>query len=626
MKSVILGIAAFHPDSSACLVVDGELKAAVSEERLGARMKHDAAFPQQAIAWVLESSGVKPEEVTHVAVARDTSANKAQKIAYVLSHPVHSFGAVKEHFARRGRDAEQGVHVRPEGGVQAGTVTFPNAQLVCVEHHLAHLASAYYCSPFEDASALTYDGSGDFASLMAAKCTGTKIEILDRVTLPVSIGFFYTAICQFIGFDGFGEEYKVMGLAPYGEDKYHEEMKKLLVIDEDGWFHFGPGYFVLPNGWSCNFKTSEDFMNMFKLYTPKLCQLLGGAPRKRSEPLTQREKDLARSCQVRFEEVAIHCLNHLHQIAPNERLCMAGGSALNGVANARILRDTSFRTPYLQAAASDEGTSLGAALWAWHNVVGGTKRFHMTHAFWGPSYDETRIKKDIAEKLGVTEALKDAEQHFNVQCQTSSATQVNPNAYGSLFDATGVKTLDVAVSRDEDAELFPKIISLLRDGKIVGWYQGASEWGPRALGNRSILADPTNPNMKAIINAKIKRRESFRPFAPSVLAENVKDYFEQDVYSPFMMHVVKFKPEWRDKLPAVVHADGTGRLQSVSREFNQRYYDLISAFKAVSGVGILLNTSFNENEPVVDTPAQALDCFLRTDMDALCLGNWLLVK
>ena len=582
-QKVILGIAAFHPDSSACVVVDGELKAAVSEERLGERMKHDAAFPSKAIDWCLKAAGVVDDDVAYVAVARDAGANWGRKAGYVLTHPMHSLGAIKEHFARRFRDKAEGVSEIPGGGVKAGGRIFKNAKLVRVEHHLAHLASAYYCSPFESASALTYDGSGDFASLMAAKCEGTKIEVLDRVYLPISIGFFYTALCQFIGFDGFGEEYKVMGLAPYGEDKYHEEMKKLIVVDEDGWFHFGKGYFNMPNGWSCNFKTSDDFMNMFTLYTPKLCRLLGGKPRKRTEPLTQREKDIARSCQVRFEEVAMHCVNRLHKLAPNDNICMAGGSALNGVANARVLRDTPFKTPYLQAAASDEGTSLGAAMWAWHNVAGGVKRFHMKHAFWGPSYDEARIKADIAAK--------------------------------------GCKA-----ERFDDDMLFGKIVELLRKGCVVGWYQGASEWGPRALGNRSILADPTNPNMKAIINAKIKRRESFRPFAPSVLAEDVKEYFEQDVYSPFMMHVVKFKPEWRSKLPAVVHQDGTGRLQSVSREFNPRYYDLISAFKKASGVGIVLNTSFNENEPVVDTPAQALDCYLRTDMDALCLGNWLLVK
>ena len=582
-NSIILGIAAFHPDSSACLVVNGKLKSAVAEERLGKRMKHDAAFPEKAIAWVLTANGVKPEDVTHVAVARDVRANVDEKRKYVLTHIAHSLGAVWEHYARRGRDKELGVSELPRGGVKAGTFEFKNAKLVNVEHHLAHLASAYYCSPFESASALTYDGSGDFASLMAAKCEGPKIKILDRVYLPVSIGFFYTAICQFIGFDGFGEEYKVMGLAPYGEDKYHEEMTKLIVVDENGWFHFGKGYFAMPNGWSCNFKTSDDFMNMFTLYTPKLCKLLGGAPRKRFDPLTQREKDIAKSCQVRFEEVAMHCLNRLHRIAPNDNICMAGGSALNGVANARVLRDTPFKTPYLQAAASDEGTSLGAAMWAWHNVAGGTRRFHMTHAFWGPSYGEERIKADIAAKGCKAERL-------------------------------------------EDKKLFERIVTLLRNGCVVGWYQGASEWGPRALGNRSILADPTNPNMKAIINAKIKRRESFRPFAPSVLAEDVGEYFEQDVYSPFMMHVVRFRPEWGRKLPAVTHVDGTGRLQSVSREFNPRYYDLISKFKEVSGVGILLNTSFNENEPVVDTPDQALDCYLRTDMDALCLGNWLLVK
>ena len=585
-RSVILGIAAFHPDSSACVVVDGELKAAVSEERLGARMKHDAAFPEKAIAWVLKAAGVTPDDVDLVAVARDERANRAEKVRYVLTHPLHSAGAVREHFARRRKDADAGVSALPGGGVKAGSVVFRNAAEVKVEHHLAHVASAYYCSPFESASALTYDGSGDFASLMACRCAGTRIEVLDRVHLPVSVGFFYTAICQYIGFDGFGEEYKVMGLAPYGEDRYHEEMKKLVVLDEDGWFHFGKGYFAMPNGWSCDFKTSEDFMNMFKLYTPKLCRLLGGAPRKRTEPLTQREKDLAKSCQVRFEEVAVHCLNRLHRIAPNDNFCMAGGSALNGVANARILRDTPFKTPYLQAAASDEGTSLGAALWAWHNVAGGTKRFHMKHAFWGPSYAADEIRAAVAAKCPDLPRFESA----------------------------------------DDKELFGKIVGLLRKGCVVGWYQGASEWGPRALGNRSILADPTNPDMKAIINAKIKRRESFRPFAPSVLAENVKDYFEQDVYSPFMMHVVKFKPEWREKLPAVAHVDGTGRLQSVSREFNPRYYDLISAFKETSGVGILLNTSFNENEPVVDTPEQAIDCFLRTDMDALCLDNILLTK
>ena len=578
-RTVILGLAAFHPDSAACVLIDGELKAAVSEERLGIRMKHDASFPKNAVRWCLEKAGVKPGDITHIAEARDSHANMGAKVKYVLTHPLSSVGAVVQHLKRRTRDAGITELIAAACNCPVSEI---KAEIVSVEHHLAHIASAYYCSPFENASALSYDGSGDFVSMMAAKCEGTKITILDRVYLPDSLGFFYSAICQFIGFDGFGEEYKVMGLAPYGEDKYHKEMERLLVLEEDGWFHLAPGYFGMHDGHTSALKTAQDFIKQPHFFTAKMEDLFG-KPRNRKDPLTQRDKDLARSCQVRFEEAAVHCMKRLYKLAPNENFCMAGGSALNGVANARILRDTSFKTPYLQCAASDEGTGLGAALWAWHNVCGGTKRFRMTNAFWGPSYDEARIKADIAEK----------------GCHAE---------------------------RFEDGELFARIVSLLREGKVVGWYQGASEWGPRALGNRSILADPTNPDMKAIINAKIKRRESFRPFAPSVLAENVKDYFEQDVYSPFMMHVVRFKEEWRAKLPAVTHVDFTGRLQSVSREFNQRYYDLIAAFKKESGVGILLNTSFNENEPVVDTPAQALECYLRTDMDALCLGQWLLVK
>jgi len=622
MRNVILGIAAYHPDSSACVVVDGELKAAVSEERLGKRMKHDAAFPALAIRWVLEKAGVSPHEITHIAEAHDPRSNMSAKRAYVLKHPITGVCAAIEHYKRRERDTGIKSRIAEACGCNENEIV---ADTVFVEHHLAHIASAYYCSPFESASALSYDGSGDFVGLMAAKCSGTKIDVIDRVCLPNSLGFFYTAICQFIGFDGFGEEYKVMGLAPYGEDKYHAEMEKLLVLERDGWFHLAPGYFGMHRGGSANLKTAYDFMHQDLFYTKKM-KALFGQHRKRTEPLTQREKNLARSCQVRFEEAAVHCLKRLHRLAPNDNICMAGGSALNGVANARILRDTPFKNPYLQAAASDEGTALGAALWTWHNVCGGEKRFHMKHAFWGPSYDENRIKKDIAQKLGMGELLDLPDQKVRVDCQTASASQINPNADGSDFIGGTTRSIDLTVSRHEDDVLFEKIVEILRSGRIVGWYQGASEWGSRALGDRSILADPTNPDMKAIINAKIKRRESFRPFAPSVLAENVKDYFEQDVYSPFMMHVVKFKPEYRAKLPAVVHQDGTGRLQSVSREFNQRYYDLINTFKKVSGVGILLNTSFNENEPVVDTPEQALDCFLRTDMDALCLGNWLLVK
>jgi carbamoyltransferase len=322
---------------------------------------------------------------------------------------------------------------------------------------------------------------------------------------------------------------------------------------------------------------------MGQLYASRLQDVLG-APRKREDPLTQREKDIARSTQVRFEEAALYCMRRLHGLVPTDRLAMAGGCALNGVANARILRETPFVTPYLQAAASDDGACLGAAFWVWHNVLDQTERFHMKHAFWGPGYSDERMRT-VAE---------------------SSSFAVQACA--------------------DDEELVEIAAGMIADGLVVGWYQGRSEWGPRALGNRSILANPTLPTMRDTINTKIKRRESFRPFAPSVLKEDVATYFEQTVDSPFMMHVVKIRPEWRERLPAVTHVDGTGRLQTVEQDNNPLYHRLITAFRRRTGIGLVLNTSFNENEPVVDTPEQAFDCFRRTDMDALCLGRYVLVK
>ncbi|TAK98849.1 MAG: carbamoyltransferase [Verrucomicrobia bacterium] len=578
--SVILGINAFHADSAACLVVDGQLRAAVAEERLGDRQKHSPQFPQHAIRSVLKQAGLQLRDVTHVAIARNPKANVLSKARYVLSKPTRSMAAVWEHFNRNRKTQDTFDQLAEICGEPRSHAKF---QIVPVEHHLAHIASAYYLSPFESLTAgFSYDASGDFVSAMAARCEGNKIEILDRVALPHSLGFFYTALCQFIGFDEFGEEYKVMGLAPYGKDAYPELMKKLVTLPDDGWFQLARGYFGMHQGGQSGALDSRSHIIMGRLFTEKLSRELG-EPRQRSAPLTDRERNIARSCQVRFEEAAVHCLSRLHQLVPTTQLVMAGGCALNGVANARILRDTPFRTPYLQSASSDDGTCLGAAYWCYHNVAGGTQRFHMQHAFWGPGYSD-------ADNLAAA------------------------------------KMCDIHFQRLEGDALLDAVTDLLRQGKVVGWFQGRSEWGPRALGNRTILADPTNPKMKEIINAKIKRRESFRPFAPSVLAESAPKYFEQTVASPFMMHVVKFKPEWQAKLPAVCHVDGTGRLQTVSRHENELYYDLIKNFGRKSGADIVLNTSFNENEPVVDTPQQALNCFLRTDMDALCLGNYLLQK
>jgi carbamoyltransferase len=579
--SVILGLNAFHADSAACLVVDGILTSAIAEERLGSRQKHSPRFPAQAIRRVLTESGVTLKDVTHVAIAKSPHSNLAAKAAYVLQHPLQGMQAAMEHLRRSGKtqdllgDLPQLCDLDPAG---------VKYRIVPVEHHLAHIASAYYLSPFDGLTAgFSYDASGDFVSAMAARCEGTKIEILDRVSLPDSLGFFYTALCQFIGFDEFGEEYKVMGLAPYGEDEFAAVMRKLVTVDDSSWYRLKPGVFGMHDGGESGGQDATGRIIMGRMYTDRLADSLG-SPRKRNEPLTQREKNIARSCQARFEEVAIHCMNRLHRLVPTDRLAMAGGCALNGVTNARILRDTPFRSMYLQCAASDDGTSIGAAYYCYHQVLGGQKRYFVNHAYWGPQYSDPEIKR-AAEGCGLPV------RHF-----------------------------------DEEEALCAAVAGLIAEGKVVGWYQGRSEWGPRALGNRSILANPAIPTMKDTINAKIKRRESFRPFAPSVLKELVGTYFEQDVSSPFMMHVVKIRPEWRERLTAVTHVDGTGRLQSVEREGNPRYYALIEAFHRLTGVGVLLNTSFNENEPIVDTPAQAAACFMRTDMDALCLGDYLIVK
>ena len=577
--SIILGLNFHHADAAACLLVDGRLVGAVAEERLGDRLKHSPAFPENAIRWLLANNGLRLADVTHVALPRDTSANRGAKLRYVLSHPLKGGRAAMTHLARSKTTQSMLQRLAELCDEDPATISFIT---VPVEHHLAHIASSYYCSPFDGITAgFSYDASGDFASAMAVRCEGTTIERLDRVTLPDSLGFFYTALCQFIGFDAFGEEYKVMGLAPYGEDVYADIMRDLVRLPDDGWFKLKRGAFRMHVGKS-GAVDDRGHILMERLWRDPIRAALG-APAKRGV-LTQREKDIARSVQVRFEQAALHCLSRLHAMVPTERLIMAGGCALNGVANARILCDTPFTTPYLQAASSDDGTCLGAALWAYHNVIGGAERFHMEHAFWGPEYSGARHR--------------------------------------SAIESTGLPV----EAWPEEQPLVERVAQLIAAGRVVGWYQGRGEWGPRALGNRSILANPAVTTMKDTINAKIKRRESFRPFAPSVLREDVAVYFEQDVYSPFMMHVVKLKPKWRARLPAITHIDGTGRLQSVDAASNSRYHALIRAVKARTGIGMVLNTSFNENEPIVDTPEQAVDCFMRTDMDALCVGHYLVIK
>lgn len=579
--TAILGLNAFHPDSSACLLIDGKLVGAIPEERLGKRHKHTMAFPEHAIRWLLDLGGIRLRDVTHVALPRNPRVNLGAKARYIMSRPSIGMRAVS-HFNVRQKNVSSMLDNL--AAVCDEDPALVNFEMHRVEHHIAHIASAYYLSPFEKETAgLSYDGSGDFASAMAARCEGPNIEVLDKVTVPNSLGHFYTALCQYIGFDRFGEEYKVMGLAPYGEDNYSEQLSDVLKTTQDNWFRLNGKYFAQSHNMSPEDMEVDGYIQIDKLYSEALVKLLGPA-RDRKNPITQREMDIARSTQVRFEEGAAACVRTLAKHMPLTRMAMAGGCALNGVMNARILRDFPVEDIYLQSASSDDGTALGAAYHCWHMGLGKTERFHMEHAFWGPEHSAEKIRK-AAEASGYDFVEMEDEE----------------------------KTIRFTADR-------------IAEGAVVGWYQGRSEWGPRALGHRSILANPAIADMKDIINRKIKKRESFRPFAPSVLKEDVGVYFEQDVNSPFMMHVVKFKPEYREKFPAVTHVDGTGRLQSVDPVSNARYYKLISALKARTGYGIVLNTSFNENEPVVDTPEQAISCFDRTDMDVLVLGNVIMTK
>jgi carbamoyltransferase len=578
--TAILGLNLNHADSSACLLLDGKLVGAIAEERLGKRMKHTSSFPKQAIKWLLIENNVRLRDITHVAIARNPKANKVAKLKYALSHPFVGIPAYKEYILRKKKTNNIFDVLTTICEEKASNVRF---ELVEVEHHLAHIASSYYCSPFESLTAgFSYDASGDFASAMIASCEGKTINVIDRVTLPDSLGFFYTALCQFIGFDKFGEEYKVMGLAGYGEDAFRKEMEQLLKLKENAWYSLNQAYFGMHSGGESGSLDNNDEIILNKLYRDPLENILG--PSAKRGIITEREKNIACSTQVRFEEAVTHSLNKVYKIVETKRLVTAGGCALNGIANTRIFRETPFEYSFIQPAASDDGTCIGAAFWTWHNILNKTERFFMTNAFWGPGYGDHTIEK----------ALKLKNLKF-VKCKNNE-------------------------------ELVNSVSSFIADGKVVGWYQGRSEWGPRALGNRSILANPAIKNMKDIINQKIKRRENFRPFAPSVLKKDVSTYFEMEIESPFMMHVTKLKTKWRSLLPAITHIDGTARLQTVDIENNALYFELISAFKKKTGIGMLLNTSFNENEPIVDTPGQAVDCFIRTDMDVLAIGRYLVQK
>src|SRR5882724_205481 len=573
---LILGLNMFHGDASAALIQDGEVVFAIAEERLN-RVKHYGGIPTLSIQACLDSVGAKLSDLDHVAVGRDKDANLAKKIQYALANPTKLLNFMK---IRNRREAMNDLRTLLAGALDADPAQI-RFQEHNVEHHIAHIASAFYCSPWDESAGFSYDGSGDFVSAMFARCAGTEIEVLERVFLPHSLGSFYTMLCGFLGYRKYGDEGKVMGLAPYGDDTYYEQVSK-IASPEGSAFKLNLDYFM-PLGSNNGMQIADDgTVRLARHFSNKMVELFG-EPREPYAEITRRDKNLARAMQRRFEEIFVHLLNELHKQVPLENLTMAGGCALNSVANGKIFSQTPFLRTWIQPAAGDEGLAIGAALYAYHSVLKQPRKYVMTNPFLGPEFSQTRIRS----------ALESA----NLEYQTLDRESL----LGTVADQIAA-------------------------GKVVGWFQGRMEWGPRALGNRSILAHPGLPDMKDILNARIKHREKFRPFAPSILSEYQTDYFEHGHPSPFMLHVYDIRPDKREKLCAVNHVDNTGRLQSVSREENVLYYDLIKAFQKRTGLPVVLNTSFNEDEPIVCRPEEAIDCYLRTKMDVLVIGEQMATK
>lgn len=580
MAHIVLGLNAFHADSAAAIVVDGQLVAAAEEERFR-RIKHWAGFPSEAIRYCLREAGVGLEQVAALAVNTDPAAARTQKLLYTLKHRP-SLGLIFEKLKARGERMSAAEHLARE---------FPdqrfNGQLLPIEHHLAHLASAYDPSGFSEALAVSVDGFGDFASGAWGVGRGGQLSIDGHVYFPHSMGIFYQSITQYLGFMNYGDEYKVMGLAPYGEPSRVGELRQLLK-PADGAYELGLEFFRHHKE-SLNYQWDDGEPKFAALYSEQLEQLLGPA-RKKDEPLTDAHRDLAASAQALYEEVFFAMLRDLHARYGLDRLALAGGCAQNSVANGKIARQTPFREVYVAASGADAGGAIGAALVA-ARKLGQPRTAAVPHAYLGPAADDAACAAAI-------------------------------EAQRSRLDDAGIRETHYA----DTQALCDRVIDGIVEGGVVGWFQGRMEWGPRALGNRSILADPRRADMKDILNLKIKRRESFRPFAPSILEEAVGDWFEESAPVPFMAMVFPIRAERRAQIPAVTHVDGSGRLQTVSAATNPRYHQLITTFAARTGVPILLNTSFNENEPVVCRPEEALDCFLRTKMDLLVLGDRVLAR
>jgi carbamoyltransferase len=569
---IILGLNAYHADSSAAIFRDGTLIAAIEEERFR-RVKHWAGFPSMAIAFCLKEAGVTLADVDHITLGRDPRAKLARKIAFVLREPFSGLKTVAERLRNRKKIASIEQEFAAAFGTPAALI---RGKVMNVEHHRAHMASAFFASPFEEAAILSIDGAGDFTTTMTGIGRGNKMEVLNSVDFPVSCGTFYTAFTQFLGFPHYGDEYKVMGLAPYGTPRFADKVRQVLRFTGDGLFTWDPKFFKSAREVVVTYG-DDHIPHVGNLFADHFATVFG-KPRNGNEPLTQDHKDLASSVQLVTEELLIHILTHLHKRTGLKKVCVAGGVAQNSVANGKFIGRTGFEALYIPSAGHDAGLSMGSALYAQHQLLDLPRVAPIRSAYTGSQFSNEEIELVL-------------------------------------------KAANVKYTRLNDEQLYDRVVAKLVEPGVVGWFTGRAEFGPRALGGRSILADPRNEKAKELLNSKIKRRESFRPFAPSIMKEFTGEYFEKVDDVPFMEKVFPIRAEKRALIPAVTHVDGTGRLQTVTREVSPRYYFLINKFRERTGIPILLNTSFNENEPIVNTPAEALDCFLRTQMDMLVLEN-----
>lgn len=570
---IILGINAYHGDAAACIVIDGEIKAACEEERFN-RIKHCAGFPALAIRACLNQMQIPLEQIDLIGISRDPKANLSKKIRYVLKSGKKISGLIRS----RLDNARKIIHLQDEFDRAFRLTKLLKAKIHQVEHHLAHMASAYYPSSFDQAAVLSIDGFGDFVSTKWGLGKGNRLSVLGQIEFPHSAGILYTALTQYLGFPHYGDEYKVMALAAYGKPLYEKEFEEIIASDSKGNFRLNLDYFLhASSGVEMNWK--EGSPHLSTCFSPKLVELLGPA-RSPEEPITERHQNIAASLQKKFEIIYFNLLRSLYQKTRLKNLCLAGGCAFNSVANGKIREETPFEHIFIQPAAGDAGTALGAALYLQHTSAGSAPRHQMQHVYLGPAFESVEIKAALT-RTGFTNYQELKEENLIRQTARS-----------------------------------------LAQGKIVGWFQGRLEFGPRALGNRSLLADPRRKETREWLNRRIKGRENFRPFAPALLEEAVPEYFEAAEPDYFMTRVFKIRKEKQPLIPAVTHIDGTGRLQAVRQETNPKFWSLLQEFKKLTGIPLLLNTSFNENEPIVCTPDEAIQCFKRNEIDVLVIGNF----